>query len=175
MQIISQSDHTLQLSEFRDHCRIPWTDDDPALQRSLDAAVILWESATNWYIRQTRVRFDAYANMCIPGGSDVSLTEVYTVVDGADDTDVSSSWYLRKQYGTYKLMVKSSPAVAYSPQTMYRADVTYAGALPMSVKLGIYDWGHVLFRDRTGVEHTQAHKMPLSLQSIVMQYQQGIA
>ena len=55
MKITSQSAHNFQLSAFRDHCRIPWTDDNSALQRSLDAGVSMWEKATNWYLRATTV------------------------------------------------------------------------------------------------------------------------
>lgn len=175
MQIVSQSAHTLQLAEFRDHCRIPWTDDDPALSRSLEAAVLLWETTTNWYIRQTVVRFDAYANLCLPGGPDPELVEVYEQEDGADVEDVTANWYIRRQYGTHKLTPRRSPAGSYSPSLQYRADIRYPGVVSAGVKLGIYDWGHVLFRDRTGVEHTAATKMPLSLQAIIVQHQRGIA
>lgn len=174
MQTISQTAHTLQLAEFRDHCRIPWTDDDPALQRSLDAAVLLWETTTNWYIRNTVIRFDAFANMCLPGGPDIELVEVYTVEDGSDVDDVTASWFIRKQYGAFKLVAMRSGANTYSPNMTYRADVRYLGSLPASVKFGIYDWAHVLFRDRTGVEHTAASKMPLSLQSIITIHQRGV-
>jgi len=174
MQIISQTAHTLQLAEFRDHCRIPWTDDDPALQRALDAAVLLWESTTNWYTRNTVVRFDAFANMCLPGGPDIELVEVQRVEDGADVEDVTASWFIRKQYGAFKLQAMRSGAHTYNPNSDYRADVRYLGTLPASVKFGVYDWAHVLFRDRTGVEHTAAQKMPLSLQSIIAGYQRGV-
>lgn len=176
MQIVSQSAHTLQLSEFRDHCRIPWTDDDAALTRSLNAAVRLWETATNWYIRTTRARFDAYANMCVPGGPSPTIVEVYEQTDGVDSTDVSSSWFLRQQYGVYKLQLDANPTHAYSPHKQYRLDVQYAGTVTDDVKLGIYDWANVLFRDREGyIVGTTAAKMPMTLQQIVSSYQRGIA
>lgn len=175
MQITSQTAHTLQLAEFRDHCRIPWTEDDPALQRSLDAAVLLWESATNWFVRQTVVSFDAYANMVIPGGPDPTIVDVFTVVDGANDQDVTASWFISNKYGVYRLNAKRSGSPAYSPHEEYIARIEYPGSLPASVKLGIYDWAHVLFRDRVGVEFASAVKMPLSLQSIITQHQRGIA
>ena len=176
MYIVSQTAHTLQLAEFRDHCRIPWTDDDPALQRSLDAAVRLWEASTNWYIRTTRVRFNAYAGLCIPGGPSLALTEVFKQIDGVDDTDVTSSWFLEHQYGGWKLQAKRQPTVSYNPHDTYRADVTYSGVVSDAVKMGIYDWAHLLFREREGmIVGTSVSKIPMTLQSIVQQFQRGIA
>ena len=55
MDITAQTAHGFQLSEFRDHCRIPWTTDDPAIQRSLDGGVSMWETSTNWYLRATTI------------------------------------------------------------------------------------------------------------------------
>jgi len=174
MQIISQADHTFQLSEFRDHCRIPWTDDDPALQRSLDGAVNLWETATGWWLRQTRIRFDAYAGMIIPGGPVPTLVEVYEQIDSVDETDVTASWYLRSRYGSYELTTKRAANNRYNPSKQYRADVQFAGSLTNAVKLGVFDWGNLLFREREGfITGTTSSKMPMTLQSIVQSYQRA--
>lgn len=172
MQIIAQSAASVQLAEFRDHCRIPWTDDDPALQRSLDGAIQLWESATNYYVRQTDVRFDGYPGLCIPGRIDATLQQVYKMLDGAVVEDVTTDWYLRQGYGVAYVDIKSTGT--WSAGHDYRVDVRYAGGISNAVKLAIFDIGNHLFRDRQGVvTGTIVSELPLSLRTIIANFQRG--
>lgn len=172
MQIIAQTDPVVQLAEFRDHCRIPWTDDDAALTRSLNGAIQLWESATNYYVRQTDVRFDCYPGLCIPGKNDATIVQVYKTKDGTDVEDVTTDWYVRRGWGVAYVDVKSTGS--FSRGNDYRVDIRYTGGLTNAVKLAVFDIGNHLFRDRQGVvTGTIVSELPLSLRTIIANFQRG--
>jgi len=172
MDITAQTAHAFQLSEFRDHCRIPWTDDNPALQRSLDGAVSLWESATNWYLRATTIELPIAPGMSVPFGPAPTITTVVRNQYGVLVDTVTDQWFLRRRWGARAFELAKSGA--WSTGYEYIATMQVAGSVTPAVKAGVYDLGNHIFTDREGtVTGTIISEVPLSLRTIIANHQLG--
>ena len=173
MKITSQSAHNFQLAAFRDHCRIPWSDDNSALQRSLDAGVTLWETMTNWYTRSTTVEIAiTVPGMQIPFGPDSTISSVTKFKDGVSQGAVTSDWYLSNGWGAAAFRLTASGS--WDAHCEYRASVSVVGDVTPLVKCGVFDLGNHLFTDREGsVTGTIVSEIPLSLRTIIQNHQLG--
>lgn len=173
--IVTQTAHGLQLSEFRDHCRIPWTDDDTSLQRSLDGAVLAWERMTSHFIRSTTIDIALSPGQIVPFGPELTLDSV-TARDLDDDTteDVSADWDLRRGWGA--TVVALRPGSSWSPTVNeYTFRITAAGATDSIIKSAIYGIGEHLFQHRGVVDATGFQNLPYTVRAIVGNYQKGSA
>lgn len=174
--ITTQSAHGFQLSEFRDHVGIDYTDDDPALQRSLDSAVVMWEKMTRWFTRDTTFTldwYDSYAPVYAGGGS-LSLSSVARLEpDGTTTATVTSDWYLTRSLGEHMVRLRSTGTfLANNRYTgTFSVDVT---DVEDTVRAAVYAIGNHLFMNRdvvlTGTILTQ---IPYAVRAIVGLYQRG--
>lgn len=172
MEITSQTAHSFQLSEFRDHCRVPWTDDDPALQRSLDGAVSLWERFTNWFLRATVVEIAITPGMIVPFGPSPALSTVTEYRWGVSEGLVSTEWYLKNVWGSRSFRLTDTGT--WSPDYEYIASVTVAGEVSPAAKVAVFDLGNHLFTDREGtVTGVAISEVPLSLRTLIQNHQLG--
>jgi len=172
MKITSQSAHNFQLAAFRDHCRIPWSDDNSALQRSLDAGVTLWETMTNWFTRATTVEIAiTVPGMQIPFGPDSTISSVTKYKDGVSQGAVTSDWYLSNGWGAAAFRLTASGS--WDAHCEYRASVSVVGDVTPLVKCGVFDLGNHLFSDREGVSNFAMTDVPISLRTIIQNHQLG--
>ena len=171
MEITSQTAHSFQLSAFRDHCRIPWTDDNSALQRSLDAGVSMWEKVTNWYTRATTIEIAILPGMQVPFGPAAAISSVTKYKDGVSQGAVTSDWYLANVWGSREWRLTASGS--WDTRCEYRASMTVAGSVTPDVKVGVFDLGNHLYRDREGVSPLSLNSVPLSLRTLIQNHQLG--
>lgn len=173
--ISSQTAHALQLSEFRDHVGIGYTDDDPALQRSLDGAVAFWEKATRHYIRNTTVTIDWYATsaMLSIGGGTVALSSVSRLaLDGSTATTVTSDWYVTRSLGGYSVQLVSGGDFRTNERYTGTFTVT-ADTIDPTVKAAIYGIGHHLFTNRGVGDEVAIQTVPYAVRAIIGMFQRG--
>lgn len=173
--IVTQSAHAYQLSEFRDHCRIPWTDDDPALTRSLDAAVLAWERMTSHFTRATTIDMCLAPGQLIPFGPDPTLVSV-TARDLEDDTTetVTSDWDIRRGWGASTVHLR--PGSKWYPSTdEYTFRISTTGSSDAVMKSAIFGIGEHLFQHRGVVESAGFQDIPYTVRAIVSNYQKGTA
>jgi len=173
--ITSQSAHALQLAEFRDHIGIGYTDDDPVLQRSLDAAVLFWERQTQYYIRNTTFTLDWYtasAPVHVGGGS-LALSSVARLApDGTTTATVTSDWFLTRSLGDY--VVRLTDTGDFRNGYRYTGTFTVTAATVVAdVKAAIFGLGHHLFTYRAAAEEVSIHTVPFSVRAIIGLYQKG--
>ena len=174
MEITAQTAHGFQLSEFRDHCRIPssWSENDPSLQRSLDGAVSLWEVSTNWYLRATTIEIAILPGMSVPFGPSPTLTSVARNQYGVLVSTVTTEWYIKRRWGARAF--GQTATGTWSPAYEYIATMQVPGSVTPAVKAGVFDLGHHLFQDRRGViEGVTPADVPLSLRTILTNHQLG--
>jgi len=171
MKITSQSAHNFQLAAFRDHCRIPWSDDNSALQRSLDAGVTLWETITNWYTRATTVEIAILPGMQVPFGPSPTISSVTKYRDGVSQGAVTTDWYLANVWGATEFRLTASGS--WDARCEYRASMAVTGDVSPLVKCGVFDLGNHLFSDREGVSNFSMTDVPISLRTIIQNHQLG--
>ena len=171
MKITSQSAHNFQLSAFRDHCRIPWTDDNSALQRSLDAGVSMWEKATNRYLRATAIEIAILPGMQVPFGPSPTISSVTKYRDGVSEGAVTTDWYLANVWGATEFRLTASGT--WDTRCEYRAAVAVTGDVSPLVKCAVFDLGNHLFSDREGVSNFAMTDVPISLRTIIQNHQLG--
>ncbi len=175
LQITSQSAHGFQLSEFRDHVGIGYTDDDPALQRSLDTAVTYWEHATHHYTRDTTFTLDWYSTVqLVPAsGGTLTMSSVTSLApDGTTSATVTSSWFLNRSLGQHFVQLTDTGTFKQN----YRYTGTFsltADSIVPDVKAAIYGLGHHLFTYRSVAEEVAVHTVPFSVRAIIGLYQKG--
>ncbi len=175
LEIVSQSDHAYQLSEFRDHCRIPWTDDDPAIQRSLDAAVLSWERMTNHYIRATTIDCNLRPGEMIPFGPDPTLVSVtQTDLDTDAETTVTSQWAVRRQWGS-AVMTLRSDGDWFPAEYAYTFRLSTTGSTDAMIKAAIFGIGEHFFQHRGVVDPGTVTQIPYTVRAILSNYQKGSA
>jgi uncharacterized phiE125 gp8 family phage protein len=176
LQITSQSAHAFQLSEFRDHVGIGYTDDDPALQRSLDAAITYWEHATGNYTRDTTFTLDWYTAssvVAVSGGTLVMSAVSRLAPDGATSATVTSDWFLTRDLGQY--VVRLTDAGDYRNGYRYTGTFTVtAAAIEPTAKAAIYGLGNHLFTYRSVGEEVMVHQVPFTVRAIIQMYSRGI-
>ena len=176
LEIVTQTAHAYQLSEFRDHCRIPWTDDDPAIQRSLDAAVLSWERMTNHYVRATTIDCTLKPGDIVPFGPAPTLTSVTQVdLDTDAETTVTTDWAIRRGWGASVMSLRSDgdwiPA-----EYEYRFRLATAGSSDAMIKAAVFGIGEHFFKNRGLVETgTIVVDIPYTVRAIVSNYQKGSA
>ena len=178
IEFVSKADHPFQLAEFRDHIRLSTTDDDPAAQRSLDAAV---EAVESWTGRLTRACIvDQSEGYFIPPFRAayypvVDATTTVTRYDSELDTsdDVSSYYYVLKSRGGYHLV----PVVGSYLDTIKKT-VTWrytAGNtdVPANLKLAIFGVAAHWFENRELVNEARLDTVPIAYRSIIEDYRNG--
>jgi uncharacterized phiE125 gp8 family phage protein len=175
LQITTQSAHGLQLSEFRDHVGIGYTDDDPALQRALDAAVVFWERSTNHYIRDTTATVDWWSTTePVPlGGGTVALSSVVRLdPDGSTTTTVTSDWYLTRTMGSFSVQLVQGGNFRNEERYTGTFTVT-ADAIDPTAKSAIYAIANHLFTYRSVGEEVAVQTVPFSVRAIVGMFSKG--
>ena len=176
LQITTQSAHAFQLSEFRAHVGIGYTDDDPALQRALDTAVTYWEHVTQFYTRNTTFTLDWYQMVAsVPvGGGIVALSSVSRLApDGTTTATVTSDWFLTRTLGEYVVRVTDTGDFRQN----YRYTGTFAvaaAAVTPDVKAAVFALGNHFFMNRSTVEEVALYTVPFSVRAIVGMYQKGM-
>ena len=172
MDITAQTAHGFQLSEFRDHCRIPWTTDDPAIQRSLDGGVSMWETSTNWYLRATTITMPITPGLTVPIGPDPTITSVAKNQYGALVATVTAEWYVNRRYGARAF--EQSATGTWSPAFEYIATMQIAGSVTPAAKAAVFQLGYNLWQDRRGsVVGAMVAEIPHSLRTIISNHQLG--
>lgn len=174
--ITSQSAQPFQLSEFRDHVGIGYTDDDPALQRSLDSAVLFWERSTSWFTRDTTFTLDWFnrSTLVHAGGGALALSAVsHLEVDGTTTSDQTASWYLTRSTGEYAVALRSTGT--YYGTGRYTGTFTLTtGAVDDTVRAAVYGLGNHLFMNRdVQLTGTILTTIPYAVRAIVGLYQRG--
>ena len=173
MDITAQTAHGFQLSEFRDHCRIPWTTDDPAIQRSLDGGVSMWETSTNWYLRATTITLPITPEMTVPFGPAPTITSVAKNQYGALVSTVTDRVVHQSTLGRSSVWADSDGYMVSSAYE-YIATMQVAGSVTPAVKSAVFDLGYHLWRDREGsVVGAMVSEIPLSLRTIISNHQLG--
>lgn len=174
--VTSQSAHPFQLAEFRDHVGIGYDDDDPALQRSLDAAVLFWETSTRSFTRTTSLTLDWYcpSEMIYLGGGTLAMSAVSRLDgDGTTTEDVSSQWYLNRTVGNYEATLTRSG--------VFRAGNRYTGTFTVTVsdidptvRAAVYGIANHLFMNRdVQITGTILATIPYAVRAIITMYQRG--
>mgnify|MGYP003632205473 FL=1 len=172
MDITAQTAHGFQLSEFRDHCRIPWTTDDPAIQRSLDGGVSMWETSTNWYLRATTITLPITPEMTVPFGPAPTITSVVKNQYGALVSTVTDQWFINRRWGARAF--GQTATGTFSSAYEYIATMQVAGSVTPAVKSAVFDLGYHLWRDREGsIVGAMVAEIPLSLRTIIANHQLG--
>ena len=175
LEIVTQTAHAYQLSEFRDHCRIPWTDDDPAIQRSLDAAVLSWERMTNHYVRATTIDCTLKPGDIIPFGPAPTLTSVTQVdLDTDAETTVTADWAIRRGWGA-SVMTLRSDGDWIPGEYEYVFRLATAGSSDAMIKAAIFGIGEHFFQHRGVVDAGGYVEIPYTVRAIVSNYQKGSA
>jgi len=176
LQITSQSAHAFQLAEFRDHVGIGYTDDDPALQRSLDTAVTFWEHTTQFYTRDTTFTLDWYSMVStVPvGGGTLALSSVVRLdPDGSTTETVTSDWFLTRTLG--EQVVRLTDAGDFRNGHRYTGTFTVTAAdVTADVKAAVFALGNHFFMNRSTVEEVSMYTVPFSVRAIIGMYQKGM-
>lgn len=179
VEFTSQDAHTFQLSEFLDHIRLVPGVDDTSAQRSLDAAVSMFETWTGRLLRRTTVvqtsddhtpPFRAMYGPVLSGTTSVS--KIDRTVDPAVTTDVTSSFFVAKDTHTYlrKLPSASVSYVRCGWSWQYDAGST---SFPMDIKLAVYGVGALFYENRELANEARLDKVPVAYRSIIESYRMG--
>ena len=171
--------HPFQVSEFRDHLRLEIADDDPAVSRSLDAAVRAVERWTGLMTRTVDVvqecgyalpPFRAELGYISSLGT---ITEINTEDDATED--VSSDFVLLRSHGgTYAV---SRPRRYLDRRRVYRWSYTAGplNPLPADLKLCIYGIGAVWYENREQVQQNiNLTKLPIAYRSLLENFRDGM-
>ena len=176
LQITSQSAHGFQLSEFRDHVGIGYTDDDPALQRSLDTAVTYWEHATHHYTRNTTFTLDWYTTVQVvpASGGTLTMSSVTDLApDGTTSATVTSSWFLNRSLGQH--FVQLTDIGTFKQNYRYTGTFSVAAApVDSTVKAAIYGLGNHFFTYRSAGEEVSVYNVPFTVRAIIQMHSRGI-
>ena len=174
--VTSQSAHPFQLSEFRDHVGVGYTDDDPALQRSLDAAVILWEKSTRWFTRTTAFTLDWYtpAATVHAGGGTLAMSAVSRLdPDGSTTETVTSDWFLTRGLGEDCVNLTSSGTFKNGHRYTGTFSITVS-SVEDTVRAAVYGLGTHMFMNRdVQITGTIATTIPYAVRAIIGLYQRG--
>lgn len=167
------------LADFRDYCGIDYTDDDAALQRSLDAAVFLWEKWTNYYLRDTvaELDLDYIYNNRIPGAAiqQPDLLAVSAISREGNQTDVTADWEVQRGPAGYVVSLKYSKS--WDSHNRYQSLLGFtmaASSIPPEVRSAVYGIGLHLFRNRAAADEVALQVVPYAIRSVIQQYQQGV-
>ena len=176
LQITTQGTAPFQLAEFRDHVGIGYTDDDPALQRSLDAAVLFWEKATRHYTRTTVFTLDWFSpSSLVPaGGGALSMSQVVRHdPDGTTTETVTDDWMLTRSLGEHLVRLNSSGTCQYGNRYTGTFEVAVT-EVDASVRAAVYGLGSHFFmnRDAVGAAAT-LQQIPFAVRALVGMYQRG--
>ena len=144
---------------------------DGSYKRSLDAGVSMWEKATNWYTRATTIEIAILPGMQIPFGPAAAISSVTKFTDGVSQGAVTTDWYLANVWGSTEWRLTASGS--WDIRSEYRASMTVAGSVPPDVKVAVFDLGNHLFTDREGVSPLTLNDVPLSLRTLIQNYQLG--
>lgn len=167
------------LADFRDYCGIDYTDDDAALQRSLDAAVGLWEKWTNYFVRDTTAELDLdfITNNRIPGAAVQApvLNAVLATDREGTIEDKTADWEVQRGPAGYVVSLKYGKA--WDSENRYEAVLVFtqpATTIPAEVRSAIYGIGLHLFRNRAAADEVALQVVPYAIRSVIQQYQQGV-
>lgn len=178
IEFVSKAAHNFQLAEFADHIRLETTDDHPAAQRSLDAAV---EAIEDWTGRLCRLcTVDQSEGYFIPPfrsayypvvDASTTVTRYDSELDVSDD--VTSYYYVLKSRGGYHLV----PVVGSYLDTI-RKTVTWryqAGNtdVPANLKLAIFGVAAHFYENRELVNEAKLETVPIAYRSIIESYRNG--
>ena len=174
--LTSQSAHPFQLSEFRDHVGIGYTDDDPALQRSLDTAVVFWEQSTRWFTRTTGFTLDWYTPSATvhAGGGVLAMSAVDRLdPDGSTIESVTADWYLTRGLGEERVQLTDSGTFRNGHRYTGTFSVTVS-SVDDTVRAAVYGMASHMFTNRDVVAANMSlTTIPYAVRAIVGLYQRG--
>lgn len=179
VEFTSQDAHNFQLSEFVDHIRLTLGVDDTGAQRSLDAAVVMFENWTGRLLRRTTVvqtadghtpPFRAMYGPVLSGTTTVTKTD--RSVDPAVSTDVTGSFFVAKDTHTYlqKLPSASVSYVRCGFAWQYDAGST---TYPMDIKLAVFGIAALVYENRELANGMPLEKVPVAYRSIIESHRMG--
>lgn len=178
IEFVSKAAHQFQLSEFRDHLRLATTDDDPAAQRSLDAAVEAVESWTGRLVRACIVEqsegyyVPPFRSAYYPVVSGTTTVTRYDSETGVSD-DASSFYYVLKSRGGYHLVPVVGSYLDTIKKTLtwrYTAGTT---DVPANLKLAVYGVAAHWYENRELVNEARLETVPIAYRSIIEDYRNG--
>jgi len=171
--------HPFQVAELRDHLRLEITDDDPAVTRTLDAAVRAVERWTGLMTRTVDVvqecGYDSPPLRAELGF--VSALGVVTEYDPEEDTTetVTSNYVLvRGHGGTYCVL---RPKHRREPNTIIKWSYTAGplNPLPEDLKLCIFGIGATWYENREQIQQNiNLTKLPIAYRSMLENFRDGM-
>lgn len=179
VEFTSQDAHNFQLSEFLDHIRLTLGVDDTGAQRSLDAAVIMFENWTGRLLRRTTVvqssdnHYPPFRAMYGPVlSATTTVNKIDRTVDPAVTTDVTDSFFVAKDTHTYlqKLPTASVSYVRCGFSWEYDAGST---TYPLDIKIAVFGIGALVYENRELANGIELHKVPVAYRSIIESYRMG--
>jgi len=169
--------HQFQLSEFKDHIRLEITDDDPAAQRSLDAAVFAVEKWTGRLMRSGTVTQES-GYYRPPFRAEVgSPTNIGTIteVDAAAETttDVTSKFYLMTSAGWWYAAVRPDKSCEYRKYYRWQYAVNTPD-IEQDLKLCVFGLGANFYENREQVQQNiNLSKLPIGYRSLLDNFRDG--
>ena len=109
--------------------------------------------------------------MAVPFGPAPVLASMTKYQDGVSLGTVNTEWFLANVWGGREFCLTSTGS--WSSAYEYLASVTVAGDVRPDVKVAVFDLGNHMFTDREGVSPVTMHNIPLSLRTLIANYQLG--
>ncbi len=171
--------HPFQVSEFRDHLRLEITDDDPAVARSLDAAVRAVERWTGVMTRTADVVQECGYAMP-PFRAEVAYPTALGMVNQINlesdvTTDITSKMALISGHGWVYAILRPRHYVERNSIYRWSYSVTPIAPFPDDLKLCIYGIGASWYENREQIQQNiNLTKLPIAYRSILESYRDGM-
>jgi len=171
--------HPFQISEFRDHLRLEITDDDPAVTRTLDAAVRAVERWTGVMTRSADVvQETGYA--LPPFRAEVgyisslgTISAINTIDDSA--TDVTSDFILVNGHGWPYAVLRPRSYLDMNNIFRWSYSVSAPSPIPGDLKLCIFGIGATWYENREQIQQNiNLTKLPIAYRSMLENFRDGM-
>ena len=178
VELIAQSAHPFQLSAFKDHIRLEGTDDDPAAQRSLDAAVTQVERWTGYVTRSTTVQqtegyyAPPFRAAYGPVSNGTTTVTRYDPEENVTDDVSDSFWVSKCTGGTWLLPIPGKEIEKFKRQFTWQytaAPLADIGDLQMA----IFGFAALMFENREMASEMELHRVPIAYRTIIENYRRG--
>lgn len=176
LEINTQADHAIPISDFRDHMRVTGPASDDALNRALDGAVLQIENQTGIFLRSTSVKqyFRGIPNGLRLTGSPIVPTSSVAIYNSETVSVVSPAAHeLNRAEGFPRIRVKDSSA--FSVRGFYYAiySTGYLGTLPADLLIAVFELAGLHFEFREAAAPVQLYSLPFSVRNLLAPYHTG--
>ena len=177
--ISSLGTHPFQISEFRDHLRLEITDDDPAVSRTLDAAVRAVERWTGIMTRSADVvQETGYA--LPPFRAEVgyisslgTISSINTIDDSA--TDVTSEFVMIRSHGWTYAVLRPRNYLERNNIFRWSYSVSAPSPIPDDLRICIYGIGATWYENREQIQQNiNLTKLPIAYRSLLENFRDGM-